>query len=101
MDHPLKPMTVTVLHFIQLLRVFFYMHVLQVIESRSIRKLGSLSKSSSTTSSTISLLEPVGTTLDGCDPLTLMAKQDTIDPLSQMVAEVCLILDFFHSSQRS
>ncbi|KAG4070610.1 hypothetical protein HA402_013530 [Bradysia odoriphaga] len=68
-DHPLKPMTVTVL------------------ESRNVRRLGSLSKSSSTTSSTVSLLEPFSTVVDGSDPFSLMAKQDTIDPLSQMVAE--------------
>ncbi|KAJ6635685.1 VPS35 endosomal protein sorting factor-like [Pseudolycoriella hygida] len=68
-DHPLKAMTVT------------------VVEGRNVRKLGSLSKSSSTTSSTISLLEPFNSAVDGSDPLTLMAKQDVIDPLSQMVAE--------------
>lgn len=63
-----------------------------MIESRSNRKLASISKTSSTASSTISL-EPLCIALDGCDPLTLFAKQESMDPLSQMAAEY--VIDFF------
>lgn len=61
-----------------------------MVEGRAGRKLGNMSKSSSTTSSTISL-EPLAIALDGCDPLTLFAKQESIDPLSQMVAEYVML----------
>lgn len=32
-------------------------------------------------------LEPLCIALDGCDPLSLFAKHESIDPLSQMAAE--------------
>lgn len=61
-----------------------------MLDNRNARKLGNISKTSSTNSSTLSL-EPLCIALDGCDPLTLFAKQEAIseaiDPLSQMVAE--------------
>lgn len=66
-----------------------------MIEGRTNRKLGSVSKSSSTASSTMSL-EPLCIALDGCDPLTLFAKQESMDPLSQMAAEYVNILIGFY-----
>lgn len=58
--------------------------VLQVTENRMIRKIGSMSKTSSTASSTLSVN---ALTLDGSDPLTHFAEMDNADPLSKIVIE--------------
>ncbi|XP_055387781.1 VPS35 endosomal protein sorting factor-like [Condylostylus longicornis] len=61
-----------------------------VIESKGTRgKFSSgLSSSSSRTSSTISLIDPLGlNALDGIDPLSQFAQESATDPLSQIVAE--------------
>lgn len=70
-----------------------------MLENRNARKLSMQSKSSSANSSNMSL-EPLCVALDGCDPLTLFAKHEAIDPLSQMAAEHVNINFNFKSSLR-
>lgn len=60
-----------------------------MIDSKGTRKVGGgsvASNASSRTSSTLSL-DPLSLALDGTDPLSQFAKQEAMDPLSQMVAE--------------
>lgn len=68
-EHPLKQMT--------------------VVESRGTRRSGNGSLSSSRTSSTLSLIDPLGMALDGSDPLSQFARQEQelMDPLSQMATD--------------
>lgn len=57
-----------------------------MVDGRNSRKINNISKSSSTNTSSMSL-EPLCIAMDGCDPLSLFAKHESIDPLSQMAAE--------------
>ncbi|XP_055850032.1 VPS35 endosomal protein sorting factor-like [Episyrphus balteatus] len=68
-EHPLKQMT--------------------VVESKGTRRSGNGSLSSSRTSSTLSLIDPLGMALDGSDPLSQFARQEQelMDPLSQMATD--------------
>ncbi|KAK7873878.1 hypothetical protein R5R35_005739 [Gryllus longicercus] len=69
LDHPLKPLVVT------------------VTESRVVRRAFGGSTTSSTGSSTPTpTLDPLGVTLDGSDPLSQFACQE-MDPLSKMAAD--------------
>ncbi|XP_055549188.1 VPS35 endosomal protein sorting factor-like [Wyeomyia smithii] len=70
-DHPLKQSTITVLE----------------SKGTRIKTINNISESNSGTSSTLSL-DPLSLALDGEDPLSQFARQDSAqDPLSQMAAE--------------
>lgn len=68
--------------------------ILQVSESRSLRKIGSISNSATSLTSgspqprsvTAILTDPLGSALEGTDPLSQFAKEET-DPLFRMAAD--------------
>lgn len=83
LDHPLKPLVVT------------------VMESRMVRRAFGGSTTSSTGSSTPTpTLDPLGAALDGSDPLSQFASQE-MDPLSKMAAAAADSWDGLSTSKRS
>lgn len=64
-----------------------------MLENRNTRRLSSAGKTTNTNSST-HMMEPLSVAMEGCDPLTLFAKQDAnIDPLSRICDEFVSLLN--------